>query len=641
MPGLRNIYLLLCMLYTLSLFAQQQTGDTLIHLLPFEVSANRLTVFSPGSKIIPFDSASFLRNQHLTLADLLQQESTVFIKSYGPGALASTSFRGGNAAHTAVLWNGFVLNNAMNSQTDFSLFPLFAFNSVSLQYGGGSSLWGSGAVGGSIHLQQAIQCNEGLKVSAGFSAGSFKRFAGFASVLLSENKSATSIRVFRQSAANQFPYRNIFLPDSAGAVQQHAATENTGIMAQHMQLLGNYNKLTFSVWLQQAHREIPPNMLQESNDAQQADNALRYCGEWSRTKGKASHFVRAAHFYEQLLYESSASQIQASHHTSTVIAEAETRIKMGAHNILNVGLNNTLAQVRSSGYAKNIQQNRTAFFVSFRKRMWMERLQALVSARQEVMEGYKIPFVYSIGADYRVWKTITWKNQFARVYRLPGLNDLYWQPGGNPLLKPESGYSAESGLSMNMPLVAEKLILQSDVTYFSRKLENWIVWTPSGVIWSPQNLLLVWSRGVETQSSLSWQQKNTAISLTLSSNYVVSTNIRTRSANDASYDKQLMYVPMYSGFARMDVRIKNISAAYTQRYTGYRYTSTDNTEFLPPFYYASARMAYRVLVGQYEWHVFAQAENLFNTNYMAMLAYAMPLRHYNLGINIQFSKTNK
>jgi len=139
-------------------------SDTIITLPAFEVKSNRLQNFSSGNKIYSIDSIEIAKYLSFSLAELLKGETPIYIKSYGIGALSSSSFRGGNAAQTAVLWNGFNINGASTGQVDFSLIPLFAVNSVSVQHGGSSALWGSGAIGGSIHLKNVLVFNKGFNL---------------------------------------------------------------------------------------------------------------------------------------------------------------------------------------------------------------------------------------------------------------------------------------------------------------------------------------------------------------------------------------------------------------------------------------------------------------------------------------------
>src|SRR5665213_1406037 len=126
----------------------QEHKDSIKQLPVVEVSSSRLNTFASGNKSETFDST--LLNHYSTgnLADLLANESQVFIKSYGLGSLAMSSFRGAGAEQTAVLWNGFNLQSPMNGLLDLSLVPINFMDEVRLQYGGAGALWGSGAVGG-------------------------------------------------------------------------------------------------------------------------------------------------------------------------------------------------------------------------------------------------------------------------------------------------------------------------------------------------------------------------------------------------------------------------------------------------------------------------------------------------------------
>ncbi|QQR94477.1 MAG: Plug domain-containing protein [Bacteroidota bacterium] len=102
---------------------QAQT-DT-FHIKVVNIEALRQQDATPGLKFEKIDSISLKQFNTESLSDLLSAESGVLIKNYGPGSLASSSIRGGNANQTAVIWNGFNINNPMLGQTDFSIIPEF------------------------------------------------------------------------------------------------------------------------------------------------------------------------------------------------------------------------------------------------------------------------------------------------------------------------------------------------------------------------------------------------------------------------------------------------------------------------------------------------------------------------------------
>ena len=152
-------------------FAQSQEGAQ--YLDTVQIAGSRLHLLTPGHKRISIDSLTLQEAKGQNLADLLSRQSDVFIKSYGLGSLATTSLRGGGASHTAVIWNGFSLQSPMNGQLDLSLLPVFFFDEVEVQYGGSAALYGSGAVGGAIHLDNQIDFEKGLRIGGHGKLGSF------------------------------------------------------------------------------------------------------------------------------------------------------------------------------------------------------------------------------------------------------------------------------------------------------------------------------------------------------------------------------------------------------------------------------------------------------------------------------------
>ena len=66
-------------------------------------------------------------------------------------------------------------------------------------------------------------------------------------------------------------------------------------------------------------------------------------------------------------------------------------------------------------------------------------------------------------------------------------------------------------------------------------------------------------------------------------NYVLSTNEKSALANDETIGKQLMYVPIQNAQGNATISFKGASLSYTQVYVGYRYTLSDNSDFLKPY----------------------------------------------------------
>lgn len=617
----------------------QQTLDS-IALHNVVIVAPRLSDFASGLKTQAIDSATMARYRSADLGTLLEMESPIFIKSYGLGSLATTSFRGGSANHTAVLWNGFNIGSPMNGQIDLSLVPVGIADEVSIQYGGASALWGSGAVGGSVLLNSTPVFDSGLTVDAGASFGSFGDRRQHIHFVRSTSKWISSISLFNTAARNDFLYSNPELLGTPEQRQRNAELAQYGLLAENHLRINQRQRLSLRFWYQNSDRNIPAMLVQANSSAKQLDQSYRATAEWQRLGTKVNSYVRAAYFDERLQWYGTSTDSAANSRSRTLIAEAEMRIRIASGQRINIGLNNTFAEARSDGFPERQQQNRTALFASYRINTANERSNTTLSLQQEMVAQELVPFTWSLGSEYELRKWLTAKANVARVYRIPTFNDLYWTPGGNPDLLPESGYSGEAGLVAKGQL-RPGVKATAEGTFFQRTMDNWIIWLPAGAYWSPQNIMNVWSRGVELRGELAWRIGGATMKLAAMTNYVVSTNQTAKTVNDASVDKQLIYVPIYSGHGKLSVRYKGLLATSGVNYTGYRYTSTDNREYLDPYVLVNASVSYRMSAGKkYVADLMLQGFNLFDADYQVMLGRPMPLRNFQIGLSVRFNQAN-
>ena len=87
--------------------------------------------------------------------------------------VSSPSFRGTNASQTAVIWNGININSQLNGQTDFNTINTTNFDAIDIRSGGGSVQYGSGAIGGSIHLNNNLEFTSHFDTQLRLVYGSF------------------------------------------------------------------------------------------------------------------------------------------------------------------------------------------------------------------------------------------------------------------------------------------------------------------------------------------------------------------------------------------------------------------------------------------------------------------------------------
>lgn len=610
--------------------------DTIV-LNTFEINEYRKQTQDLTIKVQHTDSVTKRAFSHLSLTDLLAQTSQLFIKNYGPGSLATTAFRGASAVHTAILWNGININSSMNGLLDLSLLPVFMLDDISVQYGGSTALWGSAAVTGTIQLNNQSTFNKGLSSSVGANFGSFNTYTQFAKLAYANNNWSTAVRFSNTISVNDFDFINISKNPPIIEKQQHASFLQRNLMLENAFSISEKLHYSVNAWHQAAKRQIPPVLFQSSFGSTQDDVNTRIVSELKYLNKKSKFMLRNALLNEQILFYDFMADKNYHNRALNSINEAEHYLKLSKHIEKHTGLNYTYQQANSEGYFSKPILNRLSFFNSWNLRLINDRLLLNFSYRKEWMLHHQIPFTYSLATTFQLNDLLSFKTNSARVYRIPTFNDLFWNPGGNPDLKPEDGFTHEGSFVIFLKDKISGNSIKHTSTYFSRRMKYWIVWLPVDAVWKPQNLMEVWSRGVETESEINFSVQPLRFMLQFATSYVVSTSTKALYEGDNSVDKQLMYVPMYSGQGNFRTYLKNMYLNYNITYTGYRYTSTDNTQFLYPYWLSNIWLAKAFQFKKYHFEVSVRINNLFNENYQVMLNRPMPLRNYQIGIRLDFN----
>jgi vitamin B12 transporter len=579
------------------------------------------------------DSATRLAFAFSSAARLLLQLNTCFVKAYGPGNIAALSVRGSTAQQTAVLWNGVNINNPMLGQADISLLPVSLFQDISVQRGGLSALWGSGAMAGVLNLRSGGE-SAPLTVQAGLQYSSFNNLVQQAAVSGSIGKWRSSTRMIADLSANRY---NDFSADTLRLLtQEHAASRQYGLLQDLLLQLTEKQVLGLHAWLQHAEREVPYTLQDNRDEATQSDQAFRFLADWKRQGRRYTVTGRGALFSESLSYANTTQGIESNGNFTTYVLDLEAEYFFAHRITLTAGSNNVYNRAVSGGYGGEKALSRMAAYANLE---WKgKRMNAAAFGRTELFQLRNFVPTGGAAVSFRLYRQLSVRLNAGTIYRYPTLNDLYWSPGGNPQLRPEKGYSAEGAAHIEAKLKSCSASFSGSV--FSRTVTDWILWLPGkNGTWSPQNITEVWSRGAETNSQFSLAKDKFAASLLVATNYVLSTRTRAVLLNDESVGRQLPYVPMYTGAAVLSLAFRKISLRLSYGYTGYRYLSADNYNYLSPYSVADARAAYTFSLRRATLSVFAEADNLFNEIYFSVAQYPMPLRNYKAGIQFQYQKS--
>ncbi|MBU0765411.1 MAG: TonB-dependent receptor [Bacteroidetes bacterium] len=616
-------------------FPQEVKRDTVILLREVEVNAPREDHFAIGNKILKVDSSVIREFSTATLADLLACRSHISVRSYGSGGLSSTSIRGAGSYHTAVLWNGFNLQCPTDGGLNMTLIPVSFIDNISLQYGGSGALFGSGAVGGVIHLNNSPGFGKGFNTTVEGSYGSYDSHREAVNISIGRAKWSNSVKYYHYAADNDFPFINSAQFGKPQDTLTNAFHEQQGLMFENYVRTGTLHQLSTRFWYQKNLKYIPPSMVQDRNEAYQEDEFYRGMTEWNRKGHILKLYARSAWFDYRISYHDPILQINSDIRAITLINEAETEYKTGKTHDLNFGINNTTDKGITDNYTIAQYRTRTAVFGSFKIHNPKNTWNSVLSIREEWNGKEPVKPTPSIGFTGKIVKPVTLNGNVSRNYRVPTFNDLYWKVCGNPDLKPEYGWSEELGLAVNEHPGA--FSITGHTTAFNSTITDWIIWLPAGQIWTPQNIKKVWSRGIENDLNIKYRNKSLMICLSGNYSYTKSTDRETDEGADATTGMQLIYVPVHKGNCNITAEYKGIYLSYTHNFTGSRFTTADNTRLLEPYDTGQLSIFKSIKINEISVRIQFDINNTWNEIYQVMAWYAMPQRNYRLSIQFSFN----
>ncbi|HAI75584.1 MAG TPA: hypothetical protein DCM08_04995, partial [Microscillaceae bacterium] len=621
-----------CCLFGHRLIAQTPS-DSITTLHPVQVTAPVWQKYAAGTKSQVFDSLTQVLNSASSLANLLATQTPIYIKAYGNGMLSSIAFRGTSANHTALLWNGMNINSPSLGGADFSLFPVFALERIELQYGGAASLFGTDAIGGSILLQtQPLVRASGLGIGLSQEVGSFGQISSGIRFSYGSRKWVLQTKLYRQSAQNDFTFRNMTQAGQPLERQTNAAWLNYGVL-QHLSLKTSPTAtLQADVWYHFSDRQIQPTMSAANTGDRQIDHSLRAVADYTDNAAWGRLQIKAGWTSDYLRFNAFApSNIHRFFGSASYEKEIRSNIT------LQVGANWNHFFANMPNYGGAVFQDRSDVFASL---AWQVRpaWRLSVNMRQVFVTGFQAPIAPSLGSEWWVVKRkahgLALKAMLSKNYRIPTLNDRFWSPGGNPNILPEDSYAAELGWLYQWQTTQSKL--QVELTTFAMQVQNWIIWLPNGSFWSPLNISNVFSGGVE--ASLRWQYQSGAWRWSLHGHYTFSQSVNQTNItpSDRSAGKQLPYTPLHRGTLGQTISFKTWDWGITYHYTGFRFTTTDNDNWLPQFDLFDSWISKKWQTPAGDIALSAQVFNLFDLDYQNLEFRAMPKRSFMLGLRYTF-----
>jgi outer membrane cobalamin receptor len=548
------------------------------------------------------------------LAQVLDKLASVNISNYGGlGATKTIRMRGSTAAQVLVLIDGRPVNSPRDGEAELSSIPLENIERIEIMHGPGSSLYGQGAMGGTVNIITKGPPKEKQKINFITSFGTFRSYieqlsyggkiANFGYLITGDYKSSEGFREnsefttrgfntkfeYKFNPANSLILNSGFLKNKVGTPGPITApdiddkqvnlknfldlnwrfkpNENIGLSARVYQ---NYDRLEFL----------------ENTAGSLWDTAFKKDVHTTKTRGLDLQYrQRFCEPYQAVL---------------------------GFNYVTNLNDSTTSAKhkyIVRAGYLENQLD------------LW-KSLHINVAARIDDYSNFGSEFNPSFNFLYQFSEAVKLRGLFSRAFRAPTFNDLYWPDEGwikgNPQLQPEKGTIAEIGLKTRL-----SKYLSSDLLYYRNDYHDLINWVEENLVWQPKNVDSAVMHGIEFENTIYlWDN----FELDLDYNFLL--------AKDKKTHKYLIYQPKHKfDFSLRYNQLDNFLVELSGQFTDKRFHNPDNSLKVKRFFVLGFNFNKRLK----PWlNYFLSIENLLNYKYQIIRDYPLPGFAINSGLKLDF-----
>ncbi len=511
------------------------------------VSDTRVKKYAEGHKVAVLKDSTIQRNG-VFLTSLLAFNSNIYFKENGLGMVSSPSFRGTNASHTAVVWNGININSQLNGQVDFNTINPLNYNSVAVRSGGGSVQFGTGAIGGSIHLNNDLNFEKHFEHQVLTGYGSFDTRSINYSNSVGTGKWSSSFGINYNASDNDYRFLETDERNTNGEFEHTNINFNAGYVLNDTQVIRLYHQSFIG------DRNLSGTILAPGRSRYE-DNQHRTQLEWGHFGKKAISKIKVAHLHEGYKYfENRDSDTFSEGRVTTLLARYALDVKLSKAFHLNSFLEYN--NFRGNGDNFGTPERSDFAITAVLKHIVSEPFQYNLSLRQDVSTDFSSPLIFAWNGSYDFGSFYKLQLNASRNFRMPTFNDLYWQPGGNLELQPEQSYQLDLGQRFTFGPVS------LDLNGYFISTQDMIRWLPNTEgFWSPTNVdnVRIYGAEVELRAKKAFLEKQ---ELEFNANYGYTVS------EDTATDQQLIYVPFHRGNASLAYRFDSFALFYQHLYNG-------------------------------------------------------------------------
>lgn len=642
---LRYFYFLpLAFLAILPVTAQprQVLDDTLSFVLrdAVTVTATRLPTAlrdAPAPAEI-FDARTIRALPLRSISDVLALSPGAVVRDYGgTGSLQLASLRGLGAEYTLVLLNGMRLNSAQNSLVDVGQITLRNVDRVEIVRGGLAALHGSNALGGVVNIVTTRE-RAPLSVELGYGAFGWKQATLGSGVTGRRGRLFAEARYEESDNDFSFDWNGTLLRRANATLLRRSITAGgtlllaRSVLSLHADMIDvdmGTPGAVFSPAQGRARQRDRHAIVSVQLDAQAA----------ARTRLLAAFGVRAGRQeFADPDYRIGNATLHSVYDQTQLFASTSVEHTLASGPRAIAGLEGSVDRLSGAGIDALPTRVQMAAFTStdipvriravplhLYPALRFDLIHDALATREPTDDLHALS--PSIGLHLGVLPgRLALRGRLARTFGMPTFNQLYWREGGNPALRPEYSTAIDAGIVYD----AGTGLPGGELTWFHHDISDKIVWTPSaGMYWTPRNVQHVISTGVEAQVRLEWQW----LALRASAQWMRARKVNAAFAGDATQDKQLIYVPAWSGALTLAAApVDWLTITFATRLLGSRFYDETNSVALPAHLVMdlAARATTTVTGLETTWKL--ELLNAFDASYTVVAFYPMPGRHLRVSV---------
>jgi vitamin B12 transporter len=572
-------------------------------------------------------STNQIINNPINFTNLLRYNSPISFRDYGNGGISTARFRGTSASNTAVLWNGISINAMGSGQTDFNSLSASISDEIIVNSGGGSVDYGSGAIGGTVHLNDNLLFKKHKDFYLFSSYGSFNTTSNFFKTNIGTGKWAVKFAATLNYSDNDYTFVDTRYKNSDGSLlkNENGVYKNYGVNFSLGYKFSHKNKLYFYTTGYYGDRlfsdGLPnPAAGSERNEDFNQRNLLK----WKYSFSNFTQTVNIAYLTQEYRYYDDKNA------TDFVFGKSKNynfkyNLKYRFSNYLK--METSLIYDENKGTTNEIFSKKRTFFAGLAKVTYKptEKLTTAINFRKESNSDFEVPLLVSVAAEQEITGNLVLKANVSTNFRVPTFNELYWPLVGNLDLMPEKSLQGEFGATFKQ----KNIEITSSLFYID--LKNKILWLPtaSSNLWRPRNVGDVTHKGIETYINLS--KKIDEHLFKFSTNYTF-TLAKTKETN-----KFLPYAPRHLLNFNLNYGYKKITFLLQHLYQSKVYTNDINIDFysLNSLNVTNVGADFKFF-NNYNIIIGCKVNNIFNKVYYFSNLRPMPGTNFNININYKF-----